>query len=119
VTGTLDGKAALCAAISRDGSRWSVIGPGLITHQARIWPVQVQQHRHLFPARTAHPATQCRRPIRGLAARAWPRGRAIDKPRLVTGGGRAAWSPRVDMGTIPEIELGARAPVASPASGAK
>ena len=66
--------------------------------------MQVQQHRHLFPARTAHPALGADAPFAG-AARAVRQG-GIDKPRLVTGGtGRLV--PRV-IWDDPEIELGVR-----------
>ena len=69
--------------------------------------MQVQQHRHLFPARTAHPALGADAPFAG-AARAVREG-GIDKPLLVIGS-TGCLVPRV-IGDDPEIELGVRARV--------
>ncbi|MFY9669679.1 MAG: hypothetical protein WAK83_27860 [Trebonia sp.] len=66
--------------------------------------MQVQQHRHLFPARAAQPALGADAPFAG-AARAAREG-GIDEPRLVTGS-TGCLVPRV-IGDDPEIELGVR-----------
>ena len=64
--------------------------------------MQVQQHRHLFPSRTAHPALGADAPFAGAAGAVRQGG--INQPRLVTGGtGRLV--PGV-IGDNPEIELG-------------
>ena len=69
--------------------------------------MQVQQHRHLFPARAAHPALGADAPFAGAAGAVREGG--IDKPRLVTGGtGRLVpwvYSTEVTDARIPSVAV--------------